>query len=31
MSLLNFLANLAPFVEPVLIIEDKKPLIRATN
>jgi len=27
-SLLNFLANLAPFVEPVLILEDKKPLIK---
>ena len=26
-SLLNFLANLAPFVEPVLILEDKKPLV----
>ncbi len=31
MTLLNFLANLAPFVEPVLIIEDKKPLMRATD
>jgi len=27
MTLLNFLANLAPFVEPVLIFEDKKPFI----
>ncbi len=26
-TLLNFLANLAPFVEPVLIIEDREPLI----
>ena len=26
-SLLNFLAKLAPFVEPVLTLEDKKPLI----
>jgi len=31
MSLLNFLANLAPFVEPILTIEDKKPLISATK
>jgi nitrous oxidase accessory protein len=28
LTLLNFLANLAPFVEPVLILEDKKPLMR---
>lgn len=27
MSLLNFLSNLAPFVEPVLIIQDTKPAI----
>ena len=28
MTLLNFLVNLAPFVEPDLIIEDKKPLMK---
>jgi len=27
MTLMNFLANLAPFVEPNLLLEDKKPLI----
>ena len=27
MTLMNFLANLAPFVEPVLLLEDEKPLI----
>jgi len=28
MSLLNFLANLAPFVEPIMLLEDTKPLIK---
>ena len=27
MTMLNFLSELAPFVEPVLLIEDKKPLV----
>lgn len=27
MTLMNFLANLAPFVEPIMLIEDTKPLI----
>ncbi len=27
MSLLNFLTNLAPFVEPHLLLEDKKPIV----
>lgn len=28
MSMLNFIVNLAPFVEPVLLLEDKKPIIK---
>lgn len=28
MSILNFIVNLAPFVEPVLLLEDKKPIIK---
>ena len=31
MTLLNFLANIAPFIEPILIIEDKKPLVGAID
>ena len=31
MSLMNFLANLAPFVEPIMLLEDKKPLIKVEN
>lgn len=27
MSMLNFIVNLAPFIEPVLLLEDKKPII----
>jgi nitrous oxidase accessory protein len=27
MSLINFLSQLAPFIEPVMLLEDKKPLI----
>jgi len=27
MSLLNFLANLAPFIEPIMLLEDTKPLV----
>ncbi len=27
MSLLNFLSNLAPFIEPNLLLEDKKPIV----
>jgi len=29
MTLLNFLSNLAPFIEPNLIMEDKKPIFRS--
>ena len=28
MSLMNFLANIAPFIEPIMLLEDKKPLIK---
>lgn len=28
MTLLNFLVNLAPFVEPVLLLEDTKPIVK---
>lgn len=28
MSMLNFIVNLAPFVEPVLLLEDKKPIVK---
>ena len=31
MSLLNFLANLAPFIEPNLIMEDSKPVFKNTH
>jgi len=31
MSLLNFLTNLAPFVEPHLLLEDKKPIVEIRN
>jgi nitrous oxidase accessory protein len=27
MSLINFLSQLAPFIEPVMLLEDKKPLV----
>ena len=28
MSMLNFILNLAPFIEPVLLLEDKKPIVK---
>ena len=31
MTLLNFLSELAPFIEPVLLIEDTKPLVHETS
>ena len=31
MTLMNFLANLAPFVEPIMLLEDKKPVISESH
>jgi len=31
MSLLNFLSNLAPFIEPHLLLEDKKPIVKVNS
>ena len=31
MSLLNFLSQLAPFIEPVLLLEDTKPIVKEYN
>ncbi len=31
MSLLNFLSKLAPFIEPILLLQDSKPLIQEYN
>jgi nitrous oxidase accessory protein len=31
MSLMNFLANLAPFVEPIMLLEDQKPSIKVRD
>ncbi len=31
MSMIDFLANLAPFVDPVLLLEDKKPIVNIND
>jgi len=31
MSLLNFLAQVAPFIEPILLLEDTKPIVKEYN